>query len=164
MASSSPAGALATIAAGLAGLAWLVVYLTPVTLGFDDTDNPATSLRFLREHPESYQLMGMILILFGVVLTVAVLNASDTLAARGGRLVVRSTTAFGLIAAALFFLYGVIVSAVHRCSTSIRWQASWRRATYLVVQFVGSSHVRPGAITALAGWAVAICLIGLSGS
>lgn len=161
MSSTSRAGALATIAAGLAGLAWFVVYLTPVSLGFEDTDNPVTSLRFLRDYPDSYQLMGMILILLGIVLTVAVLNASDVLSARAGRLAVRSTTAFGLIAAALFFLYGVIVSSVQPLLYVDSLSSTWGEATYLILQFVGLHTFGQGAITALAGWAVAVCLIGL---
>lgn len=122
---------MATIAVGLAGIVWFALYLTPVRLGFDDTDSPAVSLAFLRGHSEIYTQMGIVLILMAIALTVATFAVSDTLSSRSGSLALRATSAFGLFSAAFFFMFGVVLSACRMASGSCpssRSRASWSGA------------------------------------
>jgi hypothetical protein len=47
-------GAIATIAFAVLGIVWFWLEMAPVRLGFEDTDDPAVGLRFLRDHSETY--------------------------------------------------------------------------------------------------------------
>lgn len=101
MFSSSRLGALSAIAAGVAGMAWFVFELAPVNMGFDDTDDPSVSLRYLHLHADLYAQAGVALILMGVALAVAVFAVSDAIAPRADRLALRSVTAFGVASRAV---------------------------------------------------------------
>ena len=48
MRSRSKVGALALMAFAIAGIAWFTLELAPPNMGFEDTDSPSVSLRFLR--------------------------------------------------------------------------------------------------------------------
>jgi len=60
---------LSTIAFALAGIAWFALEITPPGLGFEDTDNPAVMLGFVRAHPDIYVNAGLALILMAITLT-----------------------------------------------------------------------------------------------
>lgn len=85
-------GALAIIVFALAGIAWFALELAPVRLGFEDTDDPAVSLRFLREHQDIYIQAGIVLILMAISLTVATFAVWDVLAPRADALAIRAAT------------------------------------------------------------------------
>lgn len=65
----SKVGAVSLIGFAVGGIAWFALELVPPGLGFEDTDDPATSLRFLREHAEVWAQAGVVLILMGLALT-----------------------------------------------------------------------------------------------
>jgi hypothetical protein len=60
MQAGSRSGALAIIAFAIGGIVWIGLELTAVSLGFENPDSPAISLRFLREHAENFQQAGLV--------------------------------------------------------------------------------------------------------
>ncbi len=160
MKSASRVGAISMIVAAIAGIAWFALELAPVRLGFEDTDSPAVSLEFLREHQEIYVQAGIILIVLAIALTVATFAVSDVLAPRANSLALRSTSAFGLFSAAFFFMHGVVRSASGPLLYIDSLNHDWGEAAYLVVQMLGIHGFAQAAVFALCTWAVGIILIG----
>ncbi len=89
-------------AVALAGIAWFALESTPPRLGFEDTDNPAVMVRFIRAYPEVFVQAGMALILMAISLTVAVLAVAEVIGPRSGAVGLRSTSALGLFALDVF--------------------------------------------------------------
>ncbi|TFB92707.1 hypothetical protein [Cryobacterium sp. HLT2-28] len=71
---------MAVIIAGLGGITWFALELLPPVLGFDDTDNHAVSLDYLRQYPQFYPLAGVVLFIMGIAFVVAGFAVSDALA------------------------------------------------------------------------------------
>ena len=82
--STARLGALSVIVFALAGIAWFALESTPPRLGFEDTDNPAVMVEFIRAHPEVFVQAGMALILMAVSLTIAVLSVAEVIGTRSG--------------------------------------------------------------------------------
>jgi len=69
-------GGVALILFAIAGIGWVALELTPPRLGFSDTDDPAVSLDFLRDHGIVYAYAGLTLFTMAVSLLIGVLVAS----------------------------------------------------------------------------------------
>ena len=160
MRSSAAVGALGAITFGLAGLAWTVIELVPVTLGFEDTDSPAVSLAYLRDHPDNYVQQGVGLFVMALALTIVVFTMWDVLAGRTSSLGLRTTTAIGLVAAACFFLFGVLRYSVEPMLYIDSLRPEWGEAAYLVGQMAGIHGFAQGALITVCGWAVGVSVMG----
>ena len=161
MASRSRVGALALIVFAIAGIAWFALELAPPNMGFEDTDSPAVSLRFLHAHDEIYAQGGIALLLMSISLTVAVLAVWDALAPRVDALALRATTAFGLFAAAFFFMHGVLRLGVEPLLYIDGMDHAWGEAAYVAIQMIGLHGFAQAAITAACLWVTGLALIGL---
>jgi hypothetical protein len=153
-------GAISTIVAGLAGLAFMALEFVPQGLGFEDTDDPSVSLQFLLGHPEAYLQEGLTLLLFAITLLVATMAVSDVLVRRGDSLALRFTSTVGIFAAALLFMFGVLRSSVQPMLYIDSLSHDWGEAAYLVVQMAGVHGFAQGGLMALSIWAVGVSLIG----
>jgi hypothetical protein len=159
--STARLGALSVIVFALAGIAWFALESTPPRLGFEDTDNPSIMVEFIRAHPEVFVQAGMALILMAVSLTIAVLSVAEVTGPRSGAVGLRSTSTFGLFAAA-FFLFGggIRIGSSGPLLHMAGLRAEWGEGAYLAVQVV-SQAVLIGGLFALCLWAVGLSLIGL---
>ena len=158
---TSALGALSIIVVGLAGIAWFWLELTPPRLGFDDTDSPAVSLRFLRAHPEIYAQAGVSLMLLAIALTVATFVVFDAAASRSDSLALRSLSAIGLFSAAFFFMHGVLRFSAEPLLYIDGLDHAWGEAAYVAVQMVGIHGFAQAGAFALCAWVVGLSLIGL---
>ena len=154
-------GALALLAAGLAGIAWIWLELAPPRLGFDDTDSPEVSLRFLHAHPEVYGQAGVALFVLGAALLAASFVVADALAERSGRIAVRMLSAFGMFAAASFFLHGVLRFSAEPILYIDSLDHDWGQAAYLAVQMVGIHGFAQAGTFALCAWVVGVSIVGV---
>lgn len=160
MRSSARIAAVATLFVAIAGIAWLVLESTPVRLGFQDTDDPALMVSFIRQHPEVFTQAGVVLIMMAIGLTIAVLAVADVVGPAAGALSLRATNAFGLFSAG-FFLFGGGIRVgssgplLHMAGLS---QATGQ-AAYVAAQ-VASQAVLIGGLLALCLWAVGLSVIG----
>lgn len=161
MRSTARVGAISIIVFALAGIAWSALELAPPILGFGDTDDPAVSLQFLREHSDIYVKAGIVLILMAITLTVATFAVSDVVAPRSNSLALRSTSAFGLFSAAFFFGHGALRMGSGPLLHIDSLNHDWGEAAYLAVQMVGIHGFAQAAIFTLCTWAIGISLIGL---
>ncbi len=161
MRSATKVAALSTILFSLAGIAWFVLESTPPRLGFEDTDDPAVMVRFVREHPDVFVQAGTTLMLMAISLTIAVLAVAEVVGARSGALSLRFTSAFGLFSAA-FFLFGgaVRIGSSGPLLHIAGLREEWGEGAYLAAQ-VFSQALLIGGIFALCLWAVGLSLIGL---
>jgi hypothetical protein len=157
----SRVGAFALIAFAVLGLAWFALELAPPNMGFEDTDSPAVSLRFLHDHGHLYAQGGVALLLMAVSLVVATLAVWDALAARADGLALRTTTALGLFAAAFFLMHGVLRLGVGPLLYIDGLDRDWGEAAYLAIQMIGLHGFAQAAITAACLWAVGVSVIGL---
>jgi len=157
---SSRSGGLALIVSGIAGFVWFALELVPQGLGFEDTDSPAVALRYLRLRPEVYAQIGVVLLVQALALLVGVLAVAERLHARVDPLALRAATASGLLAAALFFMMGVLRLGVRPLLYINSLDETWGETAYLVQQIAGVHGVGQGAVFALAIWSTAIGVIG----
>lgn len=156
MRSSAAAGGIAAIVFGVTGLVWTVLQLAPVTLGFDDTDSPAVSLAYLRGHLENYLQQGLAMFVMALALTILVFAVWDLLAGRSSSLGLRTISTLGLVAAACFFLFGVLRYGVRPLLHIDGLDPSWGEAAYLVQQIAGVHGFAPAAIVTMCGWAIGV--------
>lgn len=153
---------LAAIGAGVLGVTWFALYLAQPILGFEDTDDPALGVEFVRAHPEVFTATGTALILMAIVLVVAVTSVAATARQERGSWGVRSASAFGLFAALCFLVFGVMrIGAVGPLQHIASLDAAWGETAYLVVQMAGVQGVLPAGLLALGVWAAGLSLIGL---
>ena len=152
----------AALGAGLLGLIWFALYLAQPILGFEDTDDPALGVEFVRAHPEVFTATGTALILMAIVLVIAVVSVAATARQERGSWAVRSASAFGLFAALCFLVFGAMrIGAVGPLLHIASLDAAWGEAAYLVVQMAGVQGVLPAGLLALAVWAAGLSLIGI---
>lgn len=157
----SRVGSLCLILFALAGAAWFALELAPPILGFEDTDDASVSLRFLRQYPQVYALSGLLLTAMATCLTIGTLAIADVLAPRVEPLALRTTTAFGLLAAACFFLHGVLRLSVGPVLHIDGIDHVQGRAAYVTIQMVGVHGVAQAALVTLSAWAVGLSLMGM---
>lgn len=160
MRSGVAAGAVSAIVFGVAGIALMALQLGAQSLGFEDTDDPSVSLAYLRDHADNYVLQGLALFVMAIALAIAVLFVSELLAGRVGALSLRTLTAFGLFAAACFFLFGVMRYSVYPLLYVDGLDTGWGETAYLVSQMAGIHGFAQAAIVASCGWAVGIGILG----
>ena len=157
----SKVGALALIVFAIAGFAWFTLELAPPNMGFEDTDSPSESLRFLRTNGQMYAQGGFALLLMAISLTIAVLAVSDSQASRADDMARRTTTAFGLFASAFFFMHGVLRLSVEPLLYIDGLDRDWGEAAYLAMQMIGIHGFAQAAITAACLWVVGVALVGI---
>jgi len=159
--SSARIGALSIIVFAVAGVIWFALEIAPPALGFEDTDSPAVMLRFLREHSELSVYAGYTLLVMAITMTVATFAVTDALAPRASLLAIRTTSAFGILCAAFFFMLGVIRSSVLPLLYIDGLNHAWGEAGYVTVQLMTIHGFAQAGSLALCLWAVGISLIGL---
>ena len=156
---------LAPIIAGLAGLAWVWAELAPQRLGFEDTDDPAVSLRFLAADPGAWAQAGLALFVAALALLVTVLAMRDRLDApvtpgTDAPLAPRVVTTIGVLAVAM--LLGMAV--IRLSGGPVRYvqglDQGWGEAAYLVTQFVGVHLVGQAGLLLLAVWIAGAAWLG----
>jgi hypothetical protein len=153
--------AIAPILAGVAGLAWFWLELTPPRLGFDDTDSPEVSLQFLRAHAETYAQAGTALLILAAALLVTTLIVADRLTGRASPVAVRSLTVTGIVSAACLFLFGVLRFSAEPILYIDGLDHAWGAAAYLAVQMTGVHGVEQGGTFALCAWIVGVSVLGV---
>lgn len=160
MRSSAAAGGIAAIVFGLAGLVSTGLQLAQQTLGFEDTDSPAVNLAYLRDHLENYVQQGLVMFVMAVALAILVFAVWDVLAGRSGSLALRTVSSIGLVAAACFFLFGVLRYGVRPLLYIDSLNPSWGESAYLVQQIAGVHGFAAAAILTMCGWAVGVGVMG----
>lgn len=160
MRSSAAAGGIAAIVFGVAGLVWTALQLSQVTLGFEDTDSPGVSLAYLRGHLDNYLQQGLAMFVMALALTILVFAVWDLFAGRSSSLGLRTISTLGLVAAACFFLFGVLRYGVRPLLHIDGLDPSWGEAAYLVQQIAGVHGFAPAAILTMCGWAVGVGVLG----
>lgn len=158
---SGRAGAIALIVASLAGIAWTALEFVQPSLGFDDTDNPAVTLAFLARHADVWINASFVLLLLAISTIVAVFAVGDVLAQRSSLMTVRTITAAGALAAACFFMFGVLRGSVHPLLYIEGLDRVWGQSAFLVVQIVGIHGFAQAGILAFCLWAVGVSAAGL---
>jgi hypothetical protein len=160
--------ATAVLGFAVLGFAWIAVEFLPPALGYEDTDNPAVMVPFIRDYPQVYRVAGVLLILAAFALTVAVVAVSDHLGAQGGRpsLVLRTASVFGLFAAGMMLPLGGLRLATGSTLLLVdKLNEDWSEAAYLAFQMVGTQALAAAAIVSMCAWAVGLSIYGLrSGS
>lgn len=161
MKSSARVAGLSIIAFALVAIVWFALESTPPRLGFEDTDDPAVMVRFIREHPQVFVQAGTMLVLMAISLTIAVLAVAQALGPRSDGLGLQSTSTFGIVAAA-FFLFGgaVRIGSSGPLLHMAGLREEWGEGAYLAAQVV-SQAVLIGGTFALCLWVVGLSLIGL---
>lgn len=161
MKNTARAAGLSIIAFALAGVLWFVLESTPPRVGFEDTDNPAIMVEFVRTHPEVFVHAGIALIVMAISLTVAVLAIAEVMGPRSGAVGLRSSSAFGLFAAAFFMFGGAIrIGSSGPLLHMAGLRDEWGDGAYLAAQVV-SQGVLIGGIFVLCLWVVGLSVIGL---
>ena len=154
------AGGIAVVIAGLAGIIWFALELLPPVLGFDDTDNPAVSLDYLRQHPQFYPLAGVTVFIMAIAFVVASFAVSDALAPRTSSITRRSLSALGLFSAAFLFMHGVLRESVNPLLYIDSIKSGWGESAYLTIQMLGTHGFAQASLLTLCGWAVGISVAG----
>jgi hypothetical protein len=154
------AGPVAGIAVAVAGVALMALQLGAQSLGFQDTDDPAVQLAYLRQHSENFIQQGIAQFALGIALTILVFVVSDRLSGRVGAVTLRTLSAFGLFGAACFFLFGVMRFSVKPLLYIDGLDHGWGEAAYLVSQIAGVHGFAQAGIVASCGYAVGIGVTG----
>lgn len=154
------AGTVSGIALAIAGVAFVALQLGAQSLGFEDTDSPAVQLQYLREHSDNYLQQGLALFAIGIALTILVFAAYERLAGRVGPVALRSLSAFGLLGAAGYFLFGVMRFSVLPLLYIDGLDHDWGEMAYLVHQVAGIHGFAQAGIVASCGFAVGIGIAG----
>jgi hypothetical protein len=154
------AGGIALVVFAVASIAWFALELTAPSLGFADTDNPAVSLDFLREHGITYAYAGLALFTMAAGLLVGSLALSDRLTQTPQSLAARATGGVGLAAALFFFGHGVLRNSAGPLLHVESLDPSWGESAYLAVQMAGIHGFAQGGLLAFSLWAVLVSLLG----
>jgi hypothetical protein len=159
--STTRIAAISTSVFALVAIVWLLLESAPPRLGFEDTDDPAIMVEFIRQHPEVFVQAGALLVLMAISLAVEVVAVEEVVRPQAGGAGLRSTSAFGLFAAA-FFLFGgaVRIGSSGPLLHMAGLRQAWGEGAYVAAQVV-SQGVLIGGIFAVCLWAVGLSLIGL---
>jgi hypothetical protein len=159
--STTRIAAMSTSMFAIAAIAWFLLESTPPRLGFEDTDDPAIMIAFIRQHPEVFVQAGAMLVLMAFGLVIAVLAVEDVVRPSSGGVALRSTSAFGLTAAALFLFGGAVrIGSSGPLLHMAGLREAWGEGAYVAAQVV-SQAILIGGIFAVCLWAVGLSLIGL---
>lgn len=159
--SNARVAGIALIVFAAASVAWFVLELSPPRLGFADTDDPAVSLDFLRQHGIVYAYAGLALFTMAAGLLVGSLALSDRLAETPQSLAARAIAGVGLAAALFFFGHGVLRNSVGPMLHVESLDPSWGQSAYLAVQMAGLHGFAQGGIVAFSAWAVLVSVFGV---
>ena len=154
------AGGTAAVVAGLGGITWFTLELLPPLLGFDDTDNPAVSLDYLRQYPQFYPLAGVVLFIMSIAFVIASFAISDALAPRTSSITRRSLSALGLMSAAFLFLHGVLRASVGPLLYIDGMNGRWGESMYLTIQTLGMHGFAQAGLLMICIWTVGISVAG----
>lgn len=154
-------GGIALVVFAGATIAWFALELSPPRLGFDDTDNPALSLDFLRAHGIVYAYAGLALFTMAGALLVASSVVADHLASLNRGLASRIIAGVGLTAAIFFFGHGVLRSSWMPLLYIEGLDPAWGQAAYLTVQTAGIHGFAQGGIVAFSAWAILVSFVGV---
>ncbi|HEX5336781.1 MAG TPA: hypothetical protein VFW55_12925 [Propionicimonas sp.] len=158
----SVVAAVSTATAGVLGLLWFGLFLAQPVLGYEDTDDPASGVRFVREHPQLFAQTGLVLILMALVLVVAVASVAELHRQLSPRWSISATTAFGMFAGLCFLVFGAMrIGASGPLLHIAGLRQEWGEAAYLVVQMAGVQGVLPAGMLSLAVWAVGLSVTGI---
>ena len=161
MKNSYMAGGLSAVIVGVLGIAWFAIETIPPRLGFDDTDNPAVMVQFIRSHPHVFVYSGLTTILVGIFLVVASTAVGELISSRSSVLTRRSLTILGLFTAAFFLVNGAAhIQASGPLLHMAELRGAWGEGAYLAFQILSQSLLIM-ALTTLSLWAVGLSLIGL---
>lgn len=151
---------LSAILFALASFASFVFLLAPPMLGFDDTDNPAVSLAFVRAHPDIHVFAGVSFIVMAIALVVTIVGVADVVAPRADSLAIRCLSVFGLFAAGLFLVSGGLWIGASGPLLHIAGQRNeWGESAYLAFN-AASQAAGISAIVGLCLWAVGLSVVG----
>jgi hypothetical protein len=154
------AGGIAVLIAGLAGIVMFALEVMGPVLGFDDTDNAAVSLDYLRQYPQFYALSAVAVFIMAFAYVVASFAISDVLAPRTSSLTRRSLSALGLFAAAFFLMHGVLRESVGPLLYIDTLNGAWGESAYLTLQMMGTHGFLGAGLLTLGVWSVGICVAG----
>jgi hypothetical protein len=154
------AGTISGIAVAGAGVWLMALQIGAQSAGFQDTDDPAVQLAYLREHSENYIQQGLAQFALALALTILAFVVYDRLSGRVGAVTLRSLSAFGLFGAACFFLFGVMRFSVKPLLYIDGLDHGWGEAAYLVSQIAGVHGFAQAGIVASCGYAVGIGVAG----
>lgn len=160
MRATGKAGPVSFVVATVAAIIWFVTYVQAPAMGFFDTDDPAVSLQFLREHSKLYSVEAVALITLALSLAVGAFAAWDAMADRIGGIARRSITSLALLAAVSFFLFGVLRAAVGPLLYIDDLREEWGETSYLVVQLLGTHGFGQAALVALGLWIMTFGFVG----
>ena len=153
-------GGVAFLVAGLAWAAWFFLETAPPRMGYDDTDSPAESLRFLSDHPGAWAQAGVAFFVLAVALVVAAFALAERLDARAPGVGSRASTTFGVLGAAFFVGHG----AVRMSEGPVRYIESldrtWGEAAYVATQMAGVHLMAAAALLCVGLWAGSVALVG----
>lgn len=148
---------MAAISAGLGFLGVAGLEARRTSLGFEDADNPRVMLDFFREHANLYTTSGILLILVGVALAVAVLVLLRVTSAADPGLLNPFGAVFGLFSSAFFFAQGALrVQSPETILHIANHDEASGRAAYAAVQMAGTQGLGSAGGFALAIWAIAV--------
>ncbi|TFC85281.1 hypothetical protein E3T28_06725 [Cryobacterium sinapicolor] len=154
------AGGTAAVVAGLGGITWFTLELLPPVLGFDDTDDPAASLDYLRQYPQLYPVAGVALFTMAIAFVVASFAVSDVLAPRTSSITRRSLSALGLMSATFLFMHGVLRSSVGPLLYIDGINSRWGESAYVSIQMLGTHGFAQASLLTLSVWVVGISVAG----
>jgi hypothetical protein len=153
-------GGVAVVIAGLGGIVWVTLELLPLALGFDDTDNPAVSLDYLRQYPQFYPLAEATVLIMAIANIVASFAVSDALAPHTGSITRRSLSALGLLTAAFLLMHGVLRESVGPLLYVDEMNKGRGESAYLTILMLGTHGFAQASLLALGFWAVGISVGG----
>ena len=156
------AGGIALSVFAIATMAWFALELAPPLLGYADTDDPAVSLSFLRDHSVIYALSGLALFTMAVSILVGAIAMGDRLTPPGS-LAGRVSVAIGFGSALFFFGHGVLRSSVGPLLHIDSLDQGWGESAYLSIQMGGLHAFAQGGIVAFCTWAVIVSVAGVRG-
>ena len=162
MRNTARVGGIALIAFALAFIATFALEARRVSLGFEDGDNPEQSVAFIKLHGGIYEASGTLQIFMTIALTFGTLAVAGIIGQPTPSLIVKSITAFGLFAAAAYFLNGALRLAAARPLLYIDGlRHDWGLTAYLIVQMVGIQGFLQAGIVNFSFWAIGVSLVNV---
>lgn len=152
-------GGVAALLAGLGAFGVAGLEARRTSLGFHDADDPRVMLDFFRQHPDLYTLSGILLMLIGVALVVAVLVLWRVTSAADPGLLLPIGAVFGLFSSAFFFAQGALrVQSPETILHIASLDEQSGRAAYAAVQMAGTQGLGSSGGFALAIWAITVAV------
>ncbi len=156
MKSHSKIGGGALVVFSLSSVALIVLESQRSGLGFNDADNPAVMIRFLRERLDIFTFSGIVSVVMGVSLSLAALALWEILS-RKRSLVLQSGTLAAFAASAFFFVNGVLrIQAPGTLLHMAGMDGDWGIAGYVALQIVGTQGLASAGGFAFGLWVICV--------